>query len=153
MCGIFGYQFLGNDRCSDTSLYRKFVEELLLQSKIRGLHATGVAFTENGKFVVCKAPLPADKFITQGEWERFVACMPLQAIFHTRYSTSGVSTENRNNHPLALSRAALVHNGLVFMGTKDEFERSYAVRTTTANDSEIILRFISSVRLKFPRVL
>jgi Alpha-glutamyl/putrescinyl thymine pyrophosphorylase clade 2/Glutamine amidotransferase domain len=143
MCGIIGYQFIDGKRPVDTSICRAFLEQLLIQSKIRGLHATGVAYLEDAKLAVCKAPLPADKFLQQPEWDCFIAEMPSEAIFHCRYSTSGTWEDSRNNQPLGLSRAALVLNGLVSMATREEYEEAYRVRTSTSNDTELILRFVN----------
>ena len=144
MCGIVGYQFIDGERPADRLLHQRFLEQLLLLSKVRGLHATGFVFLEDGRFCVRKAPVPADKFIQQREWECLMSDMPFQAMFHTRYCTSGDWQENLNNQPLVLGKAALVHNGVVSMATKEEFQEAYRVRTTTSNDSEIILRLIKA---------
>ena len=52
MCGIVGVQFLNDNRPEKA---REFIEHLLLQSKIRGLHATGAAASVGGEIRVLKA--------------------------------------------------------------------------------------------------
>lgn len=138
MCGIIGFKQYGPPK--DTAKVRAFVEALLRWSKIRGLHATGITWTHGDGLQTLKRPLPADEFMALPEWDAIWANPPQAAILHTRYSTSGDWANNTNNQPLALSQLAIVHNGLVSMATKDEFEQAYKVKTTTENDSEIILR-------------
>lgn len=139
MCGILGYQFTNAKRPEKA---REFIEHLLQQSKIRGLHATGAAALVGKEIRVLKAPVPAPKFLQAPEWTAFCDPMPSSMIFHTRYSTSGDWQDDENNQPLLTENLALVHNGIVSMGTKEEMERVYGVKLSAENDSEIILRNI-----------
>jgi hypothetical protein len=68
MCGIVGIQFLNDNRPEKA---REFIENLLLQSKIRGLHATGAAASVGGEIRVLKAAVPAQKFLLMPEWAAF----------------------------------------------------------------------------------
>jgi hypothetical protein len=139
MCGILGIQFVNKSRPDKA---REFIEHLLLQSKIRGLHATGAAATVGEEIRVLKAALPAQKFLRMPEWAAFCDPLPASMILHTRYSTSGDWHNAQNNQPLLTENLALVHNGIVSMGTKGEMEQAYAVQLRAENDSEIILRNI-----------
>jgi hypothetical protein len=139
MCGIVGIQFLNDNRPEKA---REFIEHLLLQSKIRGLHATGAAASVGGEIRVLKAAVPAQKFLLMPEWAAFCDPLPASMILHTRYSTSGDWHDEQNNQPLGTENLALVHNGIVSMGTKQEMEQAYGVQLGTENDSEIILRKI-----------
>lgn len=139
MCGIIGIQFVNKNRPEKA---REFIEHLLLESKIRGLHATGAAAAVGGEIRVLKAALPAQKFLQVPEWAAFCDPLPDSMILHTRYSTSGDWRDDQNNQPLVTGILALVHNGIVSMGTKEEMEQAYGVALTTQNDSEIILRNI-----------
>jgi hypothetical protein len=139
MCGIIGIKFQSNQRPAGAV---EFIEQLLLESKSRGCHATGAAFVEAGQIHVHKQPLPADQFIATPEWRSLRATLPQTMLLHTRYSTSGISTDPRNNQPIATSCVALAHNGIVSMAEKDQAEALYGVKTQSANDTEIILRQI-----------
>lgn len=149
MCGIIGFKQLEN--LPPVPEFLPFLEALMVESQIRGKHATGVSWVEDGLIQCVKAPIAAADFIAEGGeegWLRFLAFNPSAAILHTRYSTSGDWTENANNQPIVspLSSLALVHNGLVSQASKEEFEGAYQVKCATANDSEIILRKIIKAR-------
>jgi hypothetical protein len=141
MCGIIGFKHVGP--IVNPAMSRRFIEALLRWSKIRGLHATGISWTHGDSLQTLKRSLPADEFMQLPEWDAIWEKTPKAGILHTRYSTSGSADIEKNNQPLALSQLALVHNGLVSMATKEEFERQYGVRCTTENDSEIVLRKVS----------
>jgi len=100
---------------------------LLLQSRIRGTHAYGIA--QEGQVV---------KSTVDTLVEAFDPTRP--AVAHTRYSTSGDWTVPENNQPIVVGRSALVFNGVVDMGTKEEFEQRWGVKCDTANDGELFLR-------------
>lgn len=133
MCGIVGY--VVRSRKHAKAAFALF-ERLMAESQVRGLHASGAAW--NGGCV--KAPLPARELMETQEWASLAANPPLQIIGHTRYSTSGDWENNQNNQPLTWGEYALVHNGLVSMGTQRQVERAYGVSLSVANDSEVILQ-------------
>jgi glutamine phosphoribosylpyrophosphate amidotransferase len=149
MCGIVGYKFAGERKAAAVP----FIEALLIQSQMRGRHATGIAFvqdeTHDEEFVrsqigLVKQPVPAEVFIKTNEWQNIMheGLPPAAAILHTRYSTSGDWEKNENNQPLVLGEVALVHNGLVSMAERQVFNQQYGVDCATENDSEILLRKI-----------
>lgn len=121
-----------------------FIERLFLESEIRGRHASGFTIlADPGVLETTKAPLPASEFIrTDHLWKRCKTDPPRAMVGHTRYSTSGDWDENTNNQPLSTNRYALVHNGLVSMGTPEEYGPKYGLPLSTANDSEVILKAI-----------
>jgi hypothetical protein len=143
MCGICGYKLLTPDPKAAGMALQLF-EQLLLECEIRGRHATGVAWNHDGKVYASKRPVPAKEFVSGGRMRTDLPGIPTEMIGHTRYSTSGYWHKNINNQPLNNRRMALVHNGLVSMGTKDEFEAQYQTLTATENDSELILRKVLS---------
>jgi len=100
---------------------------LLLQSRIRGTHAYGLA--QDGRVV--KSTIDALVGAFDPRWP---------AVAHARYSTSGDWTVPENNQPIVVDRVALAFNGVIDMGTKEEFERRWGVRCDTANDGELFLR-------------
>lgn len=137
MCGLAGYKVLKNGR--PYQAIRVF-EAVLLQSQIRGRHATGVAYVLEGEVHSVSLPVPAKGFLEHKYWDDVKNnVVPRELIAHCRYSTSG-----KTNQPIQMYRAmALVHNGLVSMGTKQEFQQKYAIRTETDCDSEIILQKVN----------
>lgn len=139
MCGILGYKLFSRDAEAAHQSIGLF-EQLLLESQIRGKHATGIAYVDGGQVRGAKKPIPASEFIETDAWSTVKCYIPTEMIAHTRYSTSGDWHDNKNNQPLNNRDMALVHNGLVSMASKEEFEAQYQVATATSNDSEIILR-------------
>ena len=136
MCGIVGVKLLDN---SHNSQAMKIFENLLCEAQVRGKHSTGVAYVQDGSVHTYKRVGCATDFITTDTWQAVKSMSPRVLIGHTRYSTSGDVTVS-NAQPLSTPQLAIVHNGLVSMATKEEFEADYKIDTETANDSEIFLR-------------
>jgi glutamine phosphoribosylpyrophosphate amidotransferase len=135
MCGIIGYKHEGGK----PKAVGTFLQALLLESCIRGVHATGVTtVTKDYKLNTLKEPIPAAAFIR--EHSAIFDNPPKIGIFHCRYSTSGDYTDNTNNQPLQNATVALAHNGIVSQAEPSEYKQQYGLPTLgTANDSEIIL--------------
>lgn len=106
---------------------------LFKNSRIRGLHAFGYAYTENGE-------VHTSKFL---EYEDFVDTfsmhLPKEFIAHFRYSTSGDWRELDNNQPIKSEGRSLVFNGTIDMRTKKEMEEAYKITLNTDNDGELVL--------------
>lgn len=129
MCGIIGL------RCSDNEISGMIFEELLQQSQIRGKHATGIAYLNNGNIESESRPISADKFIniTEVPDSEFI-------IGHTRYSTSDL----HYNQPMVNRKMAIVHNGVITQEhPKDWFEHYKYTDFETKNDSELLLKCLS----------
>lgn len=137
MCGIAGY-VLRSKRHAERAL--ALFERLMTECQVRGRHASGVSWVAESGLRTLRRPVPAEGLLASSEWSQVRSSLPLAAVGHARYSTSGDWATANNNQPLEAGGVALVHNGLVSMGTKEEFEKAYAVRTRTENDSEVILR-------------
>lgn len=126
MCGIVGVIGESPDKI------REAVVKLLLQSQIRGKHATGISYVKDGKIVTIKKPIPAMEFI-----ELIPKDIGNIVIGHTRYSTS----DSRYNQPLDKDNISLVHNGVITQAPFEQWEELYGLRDfTTRNDSEILLK-------------
>jgi len=132
MCGIIGYKPL-NDSTVFDSRVTLAMAHLVRESRIRGLHALGMA-----------QPLGFGAFSQyishdQSDWavhrliDFFDPGRP--AIIHARYATSGWA-----NQPIVVGNRALAFNGVIHMGTKEEFERAFRVTCDTDNDGEVFLR-------------
>src|ERR1700693_5119376 len=97
MCGIVGIT------CQDGELTAMLMKEFLLQSQIRGKHATGISYIEKNKIKTIKEPVSANKFIKR-EFPHST-----MMIGHTRYSTSDIEY----NQPISNSELSIVHNGII----------------------------------------
>lgn len=132
MCGIVGFQAeTFNDKHLDTLI------ALMEQSKIRGLHAFGMAYLDRwAKPQVFKSHRLRDLFEVLDEQR------PTTLIFHNRYSTSGDFADHANNQPVVWNASALVFNGVLSMKTKPEMEAEYGLKMDCENDGELFLRHL-----------
>lgn len=128
MCGIVGHS--GTSRPGDRELFIALCREAC----IRGVHAFGFAYITPEGALECRKALDFDALM----W-KLPEILPHKIIFHNRYSTSGDFREMANNQPIVRDGAALVFNGTVDMGTKEEMERRHDVSLTTDNDGELVL--------------
>ena len=108
MCCLFGILDCG--QVLSTNQRNTILSILAIESEIRGVDATGIAYNANG-LRIYKRPKPAHKM-------RFR--LPKEAhhiIGHTRMTTQGDEKYNRNNHPFSGSvnghSFALAHNGVL----------------------------------------
>lgn len=132
MCGVVGY-VSSNPTGSGIEAFCR----LMTQSRIRGLHAAGIAYRDTlGQIEVVKGrnlelPLQVLRSLTP---------TPTTIVGHTRYSTSGDFQDMANNQPIVVDDSALVFNGVISMGTKEEFEKQFDVECASYNDGEVVLR-------------
>ena len=126
MCGVIGYKPLVPSTGSITAFDRLFNE-----SRIRGHHAYGIANKE-------------ETFKTY-DWEEITDHFnpDLSTIAHTRYCQSGDWKNMENNQPLEVGHMKLAMNGVIHMGTKEEFEAAFRVHCLVDNDSEIFLQCLA----------
>jgi len=130
MCAVIGVD-LKNPSVDDLHL----VMNVFLESKIRGMHATGLTFLCDSKLVTLIAPLPADKFSPIENLSDMVDNNTLKLIGHCRYSTSDLEY----NQPLYTNDVAIVHNGVISQELPENWEKLYGIATKTKNDSELLL--------------
>ena len=134
MCAVIGYCGPGGTKAA-ASLARLFHE-----SKIRGLHAFGLAYYADGAIVherfgnLTHAQANLDAVV------RVFHQQPLKLIAHCRYSTSGDWRNMINNQPLHIGSVALAFNGVIHMGTAKEWGAKYGFEPVTDNDGEIFVR-------------
>lgn len=147
MCGIVGYKLTpGASRCEKTGF---LIEQLLVESQIRGRHAAGICWLDkDGNLQLLKRALAAREFVNISEWRNLMADPPDLAIAQTRYSTSGDWHEVANNQPLLERGLGLVHNGIVAMAAKGGTEERFGTQLVTENDSEVLLRKILGHHLR-----
>lgn len=167
MCGVIGYKPFGeyvcttcggtgrvhshNDMCWECdggqSIQAMMFRKLFDESRIRGHHAYGIAD-------------PVISVISY-DWRTIPTYFnpTLPTIAHTRYCQSGDWKVMINNQPLVIDSFKLAMNGVIHMGTKEEFEQAFSVKCVVDNDSEIFLQklaeganpldFISSITGSF----
>jgi len=134
MCAVIGV-YLQHPSAEDFEM----IKRVFLESKIRGMHATGISFLprwSNG-IETYKEPVPADKFVWLNKLEDCVADDGnLYLIGHCRYSTSDLEF----NQPMESPTKSIVHNGVITQELPENWKELYGYDTITQNDSELILR-------------
>ena len=130
MCGVIGALIQSPSSKDFETLKRVFHE-----SKVRGMHATGVAFIKNESVHIIKKPVPADQF--PFDFPSYVnEDGNLYLIGHCRYSTSDLEY----NQPLGNENHAIVHNGVITQELPENWKAKYGYECETKNDSELVER-------------
>jgi glutamine phosphoribosylpyrophosphate amidotransferase len=129
MCSVIG-AIIKEPRAEDfLMLHRVFLE-----SKIRGMHATGISYVKHGKIITEKRPVPADEF--PFNFPNYVnEDGSLYMIGHCRYSTSDLEF----NQPIANENLSVVHNGVITQELPEKWKELYGYDCETKNDTELIL--------------
>jgi glutamine phosphoribosylpyrophosphate amidotransferase len=139
MCAIVGAILKSPTKEDFLMLHRVFLE-----SKIRGMHATGVAYVKNGEVITDSRPVPADQFPFN-----FPAYVNedgnLYLIGHCRYSTSDLEY----NQPIGNDAHTIVHNGVITQELPERWKELYNYECDTKNDSELVLHSDSPLE-EFP---
>ena len=134
MCGIAGYFCYGKKRPK-----KGVLSNLLEETQIRGKHATGVSFIEDGALRVIKSPQSGTEFINGNEdWKALKQKdIPKYMIMHCRYKTKGDIENNMNNHPIFRDGLAIVHNGSI--SNDDDLYTEFGFKRDAEVDTEAIL--------------
>jgi glutamine phosphoribosylpyrophosphate amidotransferase len=141
MCAVIG-AIIKDPKPSDFDMIRRVFHE----SRIRGLHATGMSVIFNNKVMTFKDPVPADKFIHLDNLEEMVNDdNVLYLIGHCRYSTSDLEY----NQPIANDEHAIVHNGVITQELAENWDKLFNYKCLTKNDSELVLHSDSPLE-EFP---
>lgn len=132
MCAVIGAVILSPQQEHFDMLKRVFHE-----SRIRGMHATGLSYVKNGEVVTTKSPVPADQF--PFDFPSYVnEDGNLYLIGHCRYSTSDLEF----NQPIANETLSVVHNGVVSQELPEHWKELYGFNCKTKNDTELILETV-----------
>jgi len=140
MCAIIGYSGPG-----DSGEDLKCLQNLIRESRIRGVHSFGMAWVNDaGEVETFKAHTEEDLVA------HLLKTWPAtgQFLFHLRYSTSGDWKDHKNNQPILRHGIAMCFNGTLHMGTKREMEAEYHVSLETENDCELALLALHGKKLK-----
>jgi glutamine phosphoribosylpyrophosphate amidotransferase len=130
MCAVIG-AILKSPRPEDFEMLLRVFHE----SKIRGMHATGISYIKGGEIVTDKRPVPADQF--PFKFADYVnEDGNLYMVGHCRYSTSDLE----HNQPIANDKVSVVHNGVITQELYEDWETIYGYKCEGKNDTELLLR-------------
>jgi glutamine phosphoribosylpyrophosphate amidotransferase len=132
MCGIIGFVTNGWEDGGNYFI----LEELMRESKIRGLHSFGFSFQNGPGYNTCKSRDLEPIIQTLREYK------PKSLIYHNRYSTSGDFNIVANNQPIADGSLSVAVNGVISMKPKAEYEKEFGVKCESENDAEVLLRIL-----------
>ena len=133
MCAVIGAVLL-----KPTEQDFNMIRRVFIQSKIRGLHATGLSTIPwwTKEIQTFKEPVSADKFTHLDNLEDMIADDGnLYLIGHCRYSTSDL----QYNQPLYKRDKSIVHNGVITQELPENWKSLYGHECETKNDSELVL--------------
>lgn len=132
MCSVIGVII----KKPDYEDFRK-LEKVFYESRIRGLHATGISYVKEYTIHTVKLPVSADMF--PFNWNDYVnEDGNLYLIGHCRYSTSDLEY----NQPINNQTTSVVHNGVITQELPENWEELYGYKCETKNDTELILHTI-----------
>jgi glutamine phosphoribosylpyrophosphate amidotransferase len=126
MCGVIGVHLK-----EYTRELGELVRRVFRESEVRGMHATGLTYFQNGKLTTIKEPVKASDFINTINFETMLHDGGLFLIGHCRYSTSDLEY----NQPMESETMCLVHNGVITQEPK--YNWRYDVEG--GNDSMLLL--------------
>jgi glutamine phosphoribosylpyrophosphate amidotransferase len=132
MCAV-----IGTIICNPSDDQLEMIRRVFLESKIRGMHATGISFIgKDGTIQTHKEPVPADRFSMINNLSDCLADDGnLYMIGHCRYSTSDLEY----NQPLYHNDKSIVHNGVITQELPENWKELYGYDCITKNDSELVL--------------
>lgn len=138
MCSIIGIS-MPYVTAADIILFQR----ILYESRIRGLHATGVSYLEDGTIQTIKEPVGADRFLEKHSFADMVEDDgSLTLIAHTRYSTSDLEF----NQPIGNSMLSIVHNGVISQELPENWPKLYGPKIgvcSTKNDTELLYNTVN----------
>lgn len=134
MCGIIGFT---SDRVTEKQM--NCLRTIMLESRIRGMHASGVTYYIDNQRKSMIIPEPIDVLVRKLKWVSIIG-RKVSLIAHARYSTSDI----QYNQPIIDkgTGVAIVHNGIVSQSPPEQWEQQFGYKTQTKNDSELLLRCI-----------
>lgn len=129
MCAVIG-AILQKPTLQDFNMLHR----VFLESKIRGMHATGISYIKNDKIITEKHPVAANEFpFNFAEYVNEDGNLYL--IGHCRYSTSDLEY----NQPIGNDTHSIVHNGVITQELPERWKELYNYDCETKNDSELVL--------------
>jgi len=145
MCGIAGWNANTLDPFFESSENaRRLASNLLWEIDSRGKDACGWSWidSKNNRTRTWKKNVDAAVV-----WEKYYHRLPgatTTAIFHTRYATQGLASNNANNHPIIHGRVVGVHNGMI--QNDNQLFRTNKMSRYAEVDSEAIFALLSRTK-------
>lgn len=137
MCSVIG-SIIQKPTVDDFEMLKRVFHE----SRIRGMHATGISFLPKWSkgIETIKEPIPADQFIEKFLHNDNLRDMVnedgnLYLVGHCRYSTSDLEY----NQPIYNSFISVVHNGVITQELPENWEKLYGYKCEGKNDTELLL--------------
>jgi glutamine phosphoribosylpyrophosphate amidotransferase len=135
MCAVIG-AVIENPKIAHFDMIRRVFHE----SRIRGMHATGLSYLKGGEIHTFKEPVPADEFRKLDDLEEMVNDDGiLYLIGHCRYSTSDLLY----NQPIANATTSIVHNGVITQHDPADWEVLHGYSCEGKNDTELLLHSLA----------
>lgn len=136
MCGIIGYM---NHNVTKNDL--QILRQVLIESRIRGKHASGIAWFDGVKIQSYIKALPIDELMSKFDLSKAVYNKTaISIIGHARYSTSDI----KYNQPIVGDSLAIAHNGVISQDSPVNWQKTYGYKCKTKNDSELLLRALEN---------
>lgn len=134
MCGITVYKGI-----LDSEEKLMILKQVLIESRIRGRHASGIAWSEGRALHSVVKPIPIDELVREFNWETLFN-KQISLIGHARYSTSDI----RYNQPIVGENIAIAMNGVITQSDPKTWKNTYGYNCITKNDSELLLRALEA---------
>ena len=155
MCGLAGIMFGEQPRSAqELRRLRQLFTELLVISRRRGPHATGLAWINcDGEHRLFKRPLPAETFVEHKAFADVLGGVDNRTtvlLGHTRWRTRGDEHINRNNHPIRAADVVGTHNGTVY--NADELFERFRLQRYAQVDSEVVFRIAANAVTRRGRI-
>ena len=143
MCGQVGFIFgRKRRRQAECELHAETFVRLMLESEVRGPHATGVAWLkQGGEYGIYKRPGPAQEIVFRDAFVEQLESLDLDTTVlmgHTRFRTRGSEKNNRNNHPLRTGGIIGTHNGTIY--NAEYLFKKFKLPRFAEVDSELLFR-------------
>lgn len=135
MCGIIG--FTGKNV---TQEHLRVLQRVMIESRIRGMHASGVVWAKSGKLSSVVKAIPIDKLVEQLDFTSMLDGKSLTLAAHARYSTSDI----KYNQPIIDKDLAIAHNGVISQESPKLWDKLYGYKCKTKNDSELLLKALEA---------
>lgn len=131
MCGVIGY----SGHASTAAL--EALRTVLLESSIRGRHASGLAWHDGSGLQRVAQDGPMEALLADVDlWDMVQPNGRVVMIGHARYSTSDLLF----HQPLVAQGYALAHNGVISQADPSEWPARFGLHCEGRNDSELLLR-------------
>lgn len=145
ICGVIGFS-----SPQVTSKDLEILMRVMIESRIRGKHASGIAWFDGSSIQSYIKPISIDKLVEQFNFDKLMyEGSKVSMIAHARYSTSDI----RYNQPIVGKSIAVAHNGVVTQTDPKTWKTQFGYSCTTKNDSELLLRAVEhgdNLIKKFP---